>query len=143
MENNVKDIVINGVSLNSLKQMKQDIRQGASKFIAKAIEQGNKLIKQLIEVESVDDVEEIAKQALQVYQNIEMVSGLSGVTFYLPYSEEYREDDGILSLMVLQENDEPNPFIEVHWGGDQSISKLYELLDSMESTCRAWHSSNC
>lgn len=147
----MKDIVINGVSIEELKKQRQLLQQGASKVIADSIDSATKLVAKIVEAETKDVALKLAEEAYDHLDTAEIVSGVSGVEFYLPFYEEYGryEHDVILSSILSQEyvDDEEevneNASFET-WGSKQdALSKLYHKLESMESDSLAWNSSMC
>lgn len=84
-----KDIIINGVSVNELKKQRDAIRQGASKIISENIELAKSLTNQLVMSDSVDEIKKLAEEAYDALDTAKVVSGVSGVTFSLPFYEEY------------------------------------------------------
>lgn len=136
----MEDIIINGVSVNSLKQQREAIREGASKIIAENIEKATALTRELLECEDYAEVERLAALAYQTLDTVQVVSGVSGVTFFLPYYEEYGDNDGIITSLI--DNTE-NEAVMDNLAARGAVRKLYSLLGSMETQSRDWHSSTC
>lgn len=134
-----KDIIINGVSVNELKKQRDAIRQGASKIISENIELAKSLTNQLVMSDSVDEIKKLAEEAYDALDTAKVVSGVSGVTFSLPFYEEYGnyESSEIFSHKLEQSE---NKLISENW---DIISNLYYLFDNMESQSCDWHSSRC
>ena len=80
-----KDIVINGVSIEELKKQRAAIRQGASKVISDNIEAATKLVHEIMKAESKDAALKLAEEAYEHLDTAEIVSGVSGVQFFLPF----------------------------------------------------------
>lgn len=135
-----EDIIINGVSVNELKKQREAIRQGASTIISQNIERAKELTQTLVQSKDKEEIKKLAKEAHEALDNANVVAGVSGVGFFLPFYEEYGsyEGDEIFSNM-LEEND--NELLAEVW--DESISQLYTLFYNMESQSRDWHSSRC
>lgn len=135
------DIVLNGVSITELKKQRALIQKDASAFIAQGLKDVAVLmqsIKEAVEVpkdEVIDEegIDAAAAQAKQILENIQIVSGVSGVTYYLPFYEEYGYNDEKPYSSILDNAD---------LSSDQ-IDALYGLLEDMESDSRNWHSSQC
>jgi hypothetical protein len=143
-----KDIIINGVSIEELKKQRAAIRQDASKIIAENIEAATKLVHEIMKAESKEEALKLAEEAYEYLDTAQVVSGVSGVTFFLPFYEEYgRYESGeILSSILDQEHldeDEINENIEFNWRDKNALWQLHSKLSDMESNSRAWHSSMC
>lgn len=137
----MEDIIINGVSINDLKAKKAAVQQGASQLISDSIDKATTLVETLLNTEEGLDQEAVAKEALEQLEVAALVSGISGVTFMLPYYEEYGhyESNEIYSMQL----DEAE-HIEISWKNkDSNLWKLCRMLENMESDARAWHSSTC
>lgn len=134
-----EDIIINGVSVNELKKQRDAIKQGASKIISENIELAKKLTKKLLKSKKSEEILSLAKEAYEALDTANILSGVSGVTFSLPFYEEYGnyESDEIFSFK-LEESE--NELVNENW---DSISDLYNLFYEMESQSRDWHSSRC
>lgn len=132
-----QDIVINGVSVNELKKQRVAIREGASQIISENINIAKTLTQQLVESEDPKVVERLAQEAYTALDTANVVSGVSGVTFYLPFYEEYRDEETFSSMLEETENE----VVSENWDG--AVSKLYNLFEEMESQSRDWHSSRC
>lgn len=135
-----EDIIINGVSVNELKRQRAAIQQGASEIIAQNIELAQKLTQSLVVSEDKEEIKKLAQDAYEALDTANVVAGVSGVSFCLPYYEEYGgySRSEILSR-VLEDND--NELINEVW--DEGINKLYDLFYDMETQSRDWYSSRC
>lgn len=135
-----EDIIINGVSVNELKRQRAAIKEGASEIIAQNIDLAQELTQQLVTSDDKEQIKNLAKQAYEALDTANVVAGVSGVTFCLPYYEEYGgySRSEILSR-VLEDND--NELINEVW--DEGVNKLYDLFYDMESQSRDWYSSTC
>lgn len=134
-----QDIIINGVSVTELKKQRAAIREGASKLIAENIDLAKSLTQKLLESENREELQQLAGEAYEALDNAQVVSGVSGVTFFLPFYEEggYSSDEIFSSILENSEND----LIHDNWDG--SLSSLYDLFYDMEVQSRGWHSSRC
>ena len=139
----MNDIIIDGISVNELRKTKLALQKGASKFIAESIEQVKSIVKdRLVVATNYDEAEVAAQEALGILENAQLVAGVSGVSFYLPYYEEYGGDYEYDILSKVIENADEDE-IGSYYGGGGALSKLYSLLEDMESETRNWHSSSC
>ena len=134
-----EDIIINGVSVNELKRQRDAIKKGASKIISENIEKAKKITNQLVLSDSADEIKSLAQEAYDALDTANIVSGVSGVTFSLPFYEEYGnyESDEIFSHKL---EDSDNKGLSENW---DAISDLYYLFENMEIQSRDWHSSRC
>ena len=138
----MNDIIIDGVSINELRKAKDALLQGANKFIAESIAKAQEIVKErLVVAASYGEAEAAAQEALTLLENAQLVSGTSGVVFYLPFYEEYGQYDSNDILSQIIENAD-HDVIGKYYGGS-TLSKLHSLLEDMESTARDWHSSRC
>jgi hypothetical protein len=138
-----KDIIIGGVSLEVLKAQQTEIRKDASKVIAEHLAAGTALVEQLVkepEDGEAVDYEALAEQALEHMEVVELVAGVSGVTFFLPY---YEEDGQYESSDILSSQIEEAEHLDSDWQSKNAIYRLNCLLNSMEGDSCNWHSSMC
>lgn len=138
-----KDIILAGVSINDLKAKKEAIRQEASKFISDAIEQVTVLVKQIVNTTVPKEIHALAEEAYGILENADVVAGVSGVSFLLPYYEEYGGygSDEILSAIIEETDNDAVQDVSDERG--TGLYKLYNLLGGMEAQSRDWHSSRC
>lgn len=138
----MNDIIIDGINISDLRKTKEALQKGASKFIAESIAAATEIVKErLVTAASYGEAEAAAQEALALLENAQLVSGVSGVSFFLPYYEEYggHDEDEILSTII--ENADHDTIGKYYGGG--TLSDLHDLLGNMESTSRDWHSSTC
>lgn len=144
------DIVLNGVSITELKKQKAAIQKDASAFIARGIKDATALLESILE--SVDDadaeldkdgIEAAAAQAVEILENVDLVSGVSDVEFYLPFYAEYSDDRPFSSR--LEDSERLDEVLEgTYLGRDEGpLGRLYGVLDSMESKSKLWNTSYC
>lgn len=131
-----KDIIINGVSIEELKKQRAAIQKDASKIISDNIEAGTKIVEKILESEDQEEANTLAEEAYEHFDTAKVVAGVSGVSFFLPFYEEYGRYGSNEILSQRLENDD-----KFEW--DSAISQLYGILEDMESDSRAWHSSTC
>lgn len=136
------DILLNGVSIAELKKQKALIQKDASAFIADGIKEATNIIRGIVEdaegEEEVDPAvtEKYAKMAIEILDNVALVSGVSGVTYELPYSEDGYYNETPLTIAL------ENAGLEAY-GDVQFINDLHNTLEDMEYNSRNWHSSRC
>jgi len=137
------DVIIEGISINELKATKAKIQQGANKVISDSIEQATKVFHEMMEAESYDEAEKLAQQAYDLLETANVVSGVSGVKFSLPYYEEYGQYESDEVMSHILENNEENENVESDWQNKNNIYRLQSLLENMESQACNWYSSKC
>lgn len=145
----MKDFIIGGYTLDELKVVQNNVRKDASKIIADHTKLGLDAVGAVIPlVESLyedDDREESEVEEIKAEINkladvaranldiVRTVSAISGVQFYIPFSEEYNDDGNARRLEEYSYEDE-------HL---DSVKELYSILEDMESDSCNWHSSRC
>ena len=137
------DLIIDGVSVNDLKAKRLAIAKGASKFISENMEIALADFELLKEVETKEEAKVLATKIYENLENINVVSGVSGVSFMLPYTEEYGgyDSDEVISSFL---DDNENEALKFSWQDTKNpLYKLYELAAGMESDSLSWHSSTC
>jgi fibronectin type 3 domain-containing protein len=132
-----EDIIINGISVNNLKAQRDAIRQGASKIIAENVELAKTLTRKIVEAEDKEEVDNLAKEAYEALDTANLLSGVSGVSYYLPYYEEYGDDNDNICSSLLENSEN-----ELLHKNDE-VNKLCRLFYTMESQSRDWHASTC
>lgn len=140
-----QDIVIGGVSIAALKAQKQALAKEANMFVKDAVKAGTVAFDLMMNAESQEEANTHAHEALEQFENAALVSGTAGVTFMIPYYEEYGsyESNEVMSHM-LENNEDGNEFIEWSYSDNGNVfKKLYDVLSDMEFDAKGWHSSTC
>lgn len=144
------EITLGGFTVSQLKQIKASIQQDATAFIAKELERAQELTRQLISLvedeedfdidnarpELYSEIESLAAQAEEAYSNVDVVAGVSGQAYYIPFYHEYQDERPWTS--ELED-------VGLYAWKDKS-SALYKLrvtLESMEEDSRGWNDSTC
>lgn len=137
----MKDIIINGISVNEMKNQKDLIREGAAKIIADGIAKVKTIVSSIVETFEDSTTHEIfAKDALETLQIVELVSDVSGVEYYMEYDSNYDTNEDAISNKL----EEVLRNMSSYQDAEKSIIRqLAALAESMESTCAAWNNSNC
>lgn len=141
----MKDVIVNGVSMLGLKKQKEALQKGASAFIATAVKEALEMFNTLEQM-SADEVEEAKVLAVQIKDKLEqaqLVSGASGVTYDLPYHEEWGYDEKPLSARIDEAADDFEDGAHAALNDSEEISALYGLLEDMEYDSKQWNSSSC
>ena len=131
------DIVLNGVSVADLKRQKEQMRESAAKFMADGIANATTIVRKILDEENTEDVDGLAQEATDILEQVELVAGASGMTYYLPYNEEYGEDDSMANELDNAEH------LEIDWRNKSPVYLLRSRLENMEYDSRMWHSSTC
>lgn len=138
----MEQIIIAGRTLDELKQIQQEVRKDANKFIAQFIEAGESAVKEILSLveedaeevsdEIKDKVTELSVVAEKHLAQAKLISDISGVSYYLPYREHgYGES---------YYNDLENRYDGLP--DNDAVSALFSILEDMESESRDWHSSS-
>lgn len=135
-----KDIIINGVSFNKHEEDRKKMRQGASQLISDNMEVAKSLTKSVIESKDGQEIEDLAKKAYEALSLASKLSDVCGISFFLPFYEEYGqyETKDIFSSML--ENSD-NGVLNANFDG--SVNDLCNLFGDMEAQSRDWNSSTC
>jgi hypothetical protein len=148
----MQEIIIDGVNLNEMKakhdalqaemaDARSKVRQGAAMFVADNIQQGKKLMDEMLdEEEDQDKVNNLADKAFELLSSASFVSDVAGVPFDLPY---YNSQSGYYPNGTPYSNrfdDNENGLTEYK---NLSIRKLWSLVESMESEVQDWNTSYC
>lgn len=132
------DIVLAGVSIAELKKQKQAIQKDAVKFLSDGVEKVKALVNEIVELDAETEQEAIdakAREAADILENVQIVSGVSGVEYYLPHTDEWgyngSDDDPMYSKLEDAELD------------SNDVDSLMSLLEDMEYEVRKWNTSTC
>lgn len=138
----MSEIIIGGVSIHTLKAQRDAMRKDAVKFVSDNIDGAKALIEELLEltVEEYDKVDSLASQANELLEAAKLVSDVTGVTYFLPYSEEWG-DNGDVFTRRLEEADEGA--LSKDWDEYPQLVSLFSTLENMESESSDWHTSRC
>lgn len=128
----VEELIINGVNIDkayeNLYEVRNKIREESLKFMSDNIELAQSLTKKLSQCDDVEEIKTIANQAYNALINVQKVSEISGVEYYLPYSSHN-------SLLSGYNNKALNNL--------QEITELKELFDELETQTNRWNASYC
>ena len=134
-----KELMIAGYSIEDLKKQRAAIQKDANKVISDNIESATVIIQKILSTPSDEiDVESLAKQATEMLETAEVVAGVSGCTFYLPFREDGYGDSFANDLENMEDEDDDNIFDRY-----PALRKLQGQLESMEYDSCNWHSSRC
>ena len=140
----MSEMKIGGFTLAELKRIQVTVQQDARKVIAEATAKVVASISDIIVVAKEVDCELSTEQYAQVQALVDtakdnldiakLVSGLSGVQYYMPYSEEYRSvQPGLFDPL-----EELYEYLE----GIEGIDEMMRKLSEMERDTYLWNSSS-
>lgn len=133
----MKEIMINGINVQELQQKREEIREGAATFISDNLDLANELTHKLLKSENREEIETLLKEAYELLAMTNLVSDVSGVGFYIPYSQDYCDRDEIVFSSAISRN---KTLRELWNNGAQSLFALYS---KMEDKSHGWHASYC
>ena len=151
-----KDIIIEGININQLQsdliEQRKKMREGASKVMAENLELAKSLTKQLLVSKDVEEIKRMANEAYAALEIVDMVSYVSNVHYYLPYSSNYDDYSDIMSHVLEEdyydyyeedEEDEDTPHYNPLLKGLPEINKLTRLFRDLEYQSGKWNTSFC
>lgn len=125
-------LIINGVNIDKayedLCEIRNKIRQDSLKFMSDNIEFAQSLTQKLSKIDDVEEITLVANQAFNLLIDVQRVSDLSGLEYYLPYSSHN-------SLLSSYHN---KAFTDI-----KEIEDLKELFDELETQTNRWNASYC
>jgi hypothetical protein len=135
------EMLIGGYTLDELKKVQTAVRKDASAVISDAIDKATKALEEILKYEDIDDdidmnelqteINFFAKMAEENLKLAKVVSDISGVEYYLPYSSDYGSDGFYYRL-------ESTDLYNI-----DSVSDAMSVLEDMEYQSRQWNQSNC
>lgn len=131
------EIILNGINVKDLQKQRDAIREEATKFISDNLDLANELTHKLIKSENKEEIEALLEETYEVLYNTNLVSDVSGVSFYLPYSRDYCYDDEVVFSSELS----GSKVLREFW--DNGVQPLYALYRRMEDKSHGWHASYC
>ena len=151
----MQEIIIDGVNLNEMKakhdalqaemnSAKSKIRQGASKFIAENIQAGKKIMDEMLEEDrdepfTYEQIDNMAQQAYDLLSSSYFVSQVADIAFDLPYYDRQSGYCPYGETYSSRIDDTDNELIT----DSETVTKLYSLLENMESDVSDWNTSYC
>lgn len=145
--NNVDAIIIGGYTLEELKKVQEAVRKDAYKIIAEAIKTATDNMDELLTFSKEDDEEPYteeeksiiiakAKEAGEALALADLVSGISGVSYYLPYNTDWSSDGYFYQFESCDNGEELFELIDGN-------SNMFGKLEDMEYQSRVWNQSTC
>lgn len=145
-----QDIVLNGVSINELLDAKQKIQKDAAKLIADSIDNAKRLVDNIFVCQDEDKIQSCAEEALEHLEVADIVSGVSGVTYFLQWDQEYAEEEAYTTKFDEIEytceegiEEEHKVLYNLLTSDNKKLKNLYNKLCQMENQSYGWHNSNC
>ena len=134
------DMIIDGINLQEFKKQKAYMASEAAKIIGQQLELAKSLTLKLIHSQDKDEIKQLAGQAYDALNQAKEVSEITGVTFLLPFYEEYgRYEDNEIFSYQLDTCD--NPLFNEIWGTGSRLKQLCDLFEDMENQSRIWFSA--
>lgn len=131
----MSDMLIGGYTLDELKKIQTAVKKDANKIISDAIDTATAAMEEMLSLDGDDDKDEITNLAVKAQENLELakvVSNVSDVSYYLPFSTEYTSD----GYYYRFESTDVGLDIE-------AVNSMLETLEDMESNSKMWHDSTC
>lgn len=138
-----KEILIGGYTVAELTKLQKAVQKDASKIIAEAVALAEGAVSAIIDTAQgyVDSKEEMPDTVIRDFAKIaeenlslaELISGISGVEYYLSWDEEYREQDDTMSTRINAIFDEDYPEV---------LEGVMSKLENMEHQSYLWNSSS-
>lgn len=144
------DIIIKNVNVtnlyNELITQRKTIREGASKIIADNIDLAKSLTRTLLESKDVEEIKKLATEAHQALETVSLVSYVSGVQYYLPYSSNYDDSSDIMSQALdgdYYDYDEDSTKFNGLLNEVPEVDALTSLFRDLEYQSGKWNTSFC
>lgn len=138
------DIIIAGINVNQLHSdlidQRKKMREGASKIMSDNLELAKSLTKQLIVSKDVEEIKKLASEAYKALEVVKMVSYVSNIEYYLPYSSNYDSSSDIMSYMLDDDyNEDYNKLLK----NVPEVKQLTNLFRDLEQQSGQWNTSFC
>lgn len=152
---NQSDIIIEGININQLHsdliEQRKKMREGATKVMAENLELAKNLTRELVESKDLEEIKQKANQAYAALENVKMVSYVSDIEYYLPYSSDYDSHSDIMSHLLEEdyyddyydEDEEDAPKYNELLKGVPEVKKLSRLFYDLEYQTEQWNTSFC
>lgn len=138
-----QELKIGGYTIAELTKLQNAIKQDASAVIADAVSDASDKVSQILALASdggdedtevdIQEVDKLGASAAESLKLAKLISGISGVEYYLPYNEEYCDNDETM-----------HPKLEEIYGSVESngVDELMSILEDMEHQSYLWNSSS-
>lgn len=145
---NVNEMTLGGYTVGQLKEMNALVKRDASKFMAEQIEFVKSEVTAIVASAEEHAAEygegfykpddQRVKELVDICEAIQVVSGVSGVGYSIPYRDQYGyADEGTPLSQLLEEN------LSFSYSNGDPLYYLYSELDDMEGSVREWNQSSC
>lgn len=131
----MEEIILGGVSITKLKQQRGAVRKDAAEFMSTNIAKAEAIVQELLELDenrSYQKIQKLAKEANDILTNVNLVSGISDVPFFIDYEEYGNEGESIFQKLE-------GTFEDL----DDDVLALYHTAECMAGKSKMWHSSTC
>lgn len=147
---NQDNLIIEGININQLNndliEQRKLMREGASKVMAENLELAKSLTKQLMASKDVEEIKTMALQAYKALEVVKMVSYVSDIEYYLPYSSNYDDHSDIMSHVLdgdyYDEDEEEESYNEL-LNDLPEVENLSKLFRKLEYQSGQWNTSFC
>ena len=129
------DIILGGINLQTVCDMKTSMKKDAVKFVAEGVERVGNLIAEIKDSSDPHEIDSKASLALEILKNVELVSNVTGSLYTVPWDSE---GDGTWSSEI-----EGKQYSDGNTFDSPFLGKLYNQLDNMEYDARKWYASTC
>lgn len=138
----LKEVVLGGVLLSDVIANRHKQQRDAVKCVADEIDKGKELLQKLLDVDSEakEQAKALAQEALDCFQTAHQVSTIYGITFELPYRDEWGYGNAPFSELLVEDD---KPALDWHYGKQSPLRDLYNILCDMECEVAVWNSSSC
>lgn len=139
----MSDLILGGINITELRKQQQVLRKEGSVYIAEGIRDATALIESILgadEESTKEEIDEAAEKATEILKNIRIVSGVTGVEYFLPHATSYGDyyDEKPFTIALESADLEFSPY-----SATDALGRLYSVLEDMESTVRDWNTSYC
>lgn len=132
------DLVINGLTLDTIKTQRLAIAETASSMMSKRVKKAQEMIDTILESTDPAEIEELSSQASRLLSEIHAINDATDVHYNIPYDTEWGDGDGNFSKLESLCED-----LEIDVTDLCSIKELMAQLEDMEYNSNDWNSSKC
>lgn len=143
------DIMIEGINItqlnNDLIEKRKVMREGASKLMSENLELAKSLTKKLMASKDVEEIKKMALEAQRALEVVKMVSYVSDIEYYLPYSSNYDDHSDIMSHVLdgdYYDYDDEEQYNEL-LNDLPEVENLAKLFRKLEYQSGQWNTSFC
>lgn len=145
----MKNIIVGGYTIEQLKEIKDKVQPEAAALIDKHLQEAMEKFKDFKQSETKEYANMMAENIYNHLDIVNILAGISGIDYYIPYCSEYGECEENVITMFLDnweeyiENEDITEEVFKWDCKDSPIKKLYYLASDMENNSKMWNSSWC